>query len=284
MNLDNIKSNKSLVVALSALAVFLILLGFVFTASVSSPLYTLKINGLEKGVGMFYQTPVAQGEYQLTLLARRAEETKVLSQRSAVDEAILWKLVDTTRGHSDAVVALLAAEETVGISRPDALRMTHNLQVRLRTIEEVAERSEHMVIVADAIQEKRREVANIFSNRIDQFIVHATNDEVKAFLSDFLGQVLVHAEGNEMSDTLRDDTKKNLTRASESIAEGDIAKAIDTIANALQDIELERILGAEVEKPAEVKPEPEGADAMIIEVSTTTVSEIMATTTPALTN
>ncbi len=251
----------------------IVILGIIFLFLISlanpgNPLYALKVNVAEEVVEYGYVTAPAKADYHLSLLDRRLHEAEVLAERSPGNQGDAEYLFAETGERAQELTDLLAAKEGTAFTREESLMLTHELLVRLRAIEEAAERSESIADFSDPIEETRREMAKVFDARADQLAVHGTSEEVSAFLNGLLESLLTKVEVGTMSDGTRRSVERAVKNAQEDIEALKPGDAIATLGDALRLIEVEELLG----------PDPDDVEGSTPEASPTENGTSSATT------
>ena len=239
------------IVALGLLAFFIIL-----QSVPGNPLYAATVNGVEEAVEYIYFTPTAKANYDLKLMDRRLGETETLAERSTFNQGDTEYLFAEANERAYELLDILAAQEGQTISREESLMLTHKLLVRLRAIEDVAERSEGLDPFTESIQTSRREIAQIFDSRANQLVAHGTNEEVTTFLNGLLNELLNKVEDDTMSADVRKSVERAVKNAEEDISDLKIADAIGTVSDALRLIDVEEMIGPDPEQSEEETPAP----------------------------
>jgi hypothetical protein len=253
-----------------SLAIILGLVGVVSLRAVPGDfLYALKVNGVEESLEVLRFDPATRADYHLAVLDRRIAETEALAERAVGNQGDAEYLFRESLERARELVALLAENPDGAFSAAATLTYTHELVVRVRTQEAVAERSSTISPYAESLGEARRELGLLYDARAVEFVATTDTVGVRARLSEELQELLAVVTDTRLSTETERRVERAVRKAQSEIGTGMIAEALGTLGDARRAVAVGSRIGAQSPETAEV----------VSPSSATTTTEIVATTT-----
>lgn len=246
----------SIRIILVVLVVLVILYMMLYFALPGSALYGAKTKGMEELFAKMRITENAQTDYRLTLLERRFNEVERLAQKNepVSEDAANAFLTEITR---EVEVLRSVIETNENLPLEDILDDMQKASAILLATEFVAEENEHLIAIADPVEDLRQDAESTQKDLTALFTMRTPTEELRQYIEGQL-ELLVSEIGDvDLSEENLARTTRYIERAQTAIANDNATRAITAIHDALQTIAVAKYLDRKPEEEAAEEPEPE---------------------------
>jgi hypothetical protein len=228
--------------SIAAGLILLAFIAFAFLANNSLPgsaFYGVKVNFIETFVAGTKGSDEAKAAYQVTLMEKRLEEVKKLSEKSPLKASARESLSALMKRHTQALAAAvtLTGEEVPSVALLNSVRQFADASA---AIEQLSEEVDHLQEFAETAEDVRRDASNLYKDLIDRYAERETQENIFNFIKTQLSDISRALDDPSLSQGTVDDAEVYINRVSPAMAEGDYPRAIGAIAEAMRFIQIEK--------------------------------------------
>jgi hypothetical protein len=273
----NTNTKKGLVVAI---VVFLLLIVFGIIASRSLPgeaLYGFKTSVIEELNRSVQFGTEAGANHEISRLEQRLDEIKRLKEKGPLSDSARTALENMVLKHSKAVTAAVQDQNSM-LTPTDKLSLLERYAGVAAAMETVSESDPELTALGDFMEDRRREAVSLYREQVDRFVERETPANIFEFIKQLLSNVSNELQNGNLTENTIDDAEVYINRVGPAMAEGDYPKAINSIAEAMRFIAVEKY-GANVE--SDEAPSTDDTSTSTEEAVTPTSTPASSTPTPA---
>ncbi len=259
----------------AAIIVFLVLIVFGILAAKSLPgdaLYSVKTNVLEELNSAVQFGTKAGAEHEIARMETRLREVQALKEKDSFSDSARTTFENIITKHTKVVMDAVQDEKSM-LTPTAKLDLLGRFAGVAAAMETVSESDPKLAELGDFMEDQRRESVSLYREQVDRFVERETPANIFEFIKSLLSNVSNELQNGQLSEDTINDAEVYINRVGPAMAQSDYPKAINSIAEAMRFIAIEKY-GANAD-PAAEESEDAADDA-----ATSTQDETAATATP----